>query len=75
MLHSTVEYAESIISQTGLQKPSDAILRRVSEELLQALQSTGINTSQPFYKKAHRWLVLILVLLSFSTCQIYEEFI
>ncbi|POO03210.1 Amine oxidase [Trema orientale] len=55
ILHSTEEYAQSIISQTGLQKPSDAILRRVSEELLQAFQSTGINTSQLFYKKAHRW--------------------
>ncbi|XP_062090460.1 uncharacterized protein LOC133796811 [Humulus lupulus] len=55
ILHSTAEYAQSVISQNGLQKPSDALLKRVSEELLQALQSTGMNISQPFFMKAHRW--------------------
>ncbi|XP_024017946.1 uncharacterized protein LOC21394593 isoform X2 [Morus notabilis] len=55
VLHSTMEYARSIISQTGLQKPSEATLTRVSEELFQALQSTGLVPFEPFYKKAHRW--------------------
>ncbi|EXB42559.1 hypothetical protein L484_011332 [Morus notabilis] len=54
VLHSTMEYARSIISQTGLQKPSEATLTRVSEELFQALQSTGLVPFEPFYKKAHR---------------------
>lgn len=76
ILHSTVEYAQSIISQTGLQKPSDAVLRRVSEELFQALQSTGINISQPFFKKAHRWSVLILVLQVFlANCRIIDKYV
>ncbi|CAJ2659310.1 unnamed protein product [Trifolium pratense] len=55
VLHSTAEYAENIIAQTGLKKPSDVILNKVAEELFQEFRSTGANISQPFFKKAHRW--------------------
>jgi hypothetical protein len=55
VLHSTAEYAENIIAQTGLKKPSDVTLNKVAEELFQEFQSTGANVSQPFFKKAHRW--------------------
>ncbi|KAM5586604.1 hypothetical protein ABKV19_005502 [Rosa sericea] len=55
VLHSTMEYAQRIIAQTGLQKLSDATLTKVAEELFQELQSLGLNISQPFFKKAHRW--------------------
>ncbi|KAH1237504.1 Renalase [Glycine max] len=55
VLHSTAEYAEDIIAQTGLKKPSDITLNKVAEQLLQEFQSTGLITSQPFFKKAHRW--------------------
>lgn len=63
VLHSTKEYAESVIAQAGLKKPSDETLTRVSEELLQEFQRTGLNISQPIFKKAHRWSVLLPVLL------------
>lgn len=55
VLHSTAEYAESIIAQTGLKKPSDVTLNKVAEELFQEFQRTGTKISQPFFKKAHRW--------------------
>lgn len=55
VLHSTSEYAEDIIAQTGLQKPSNATLTKVAEDLLQEFQSTGFNIPQPFFMKAHRW--------------------
>ncbi|KAK6154520.1 hypothetical protein DH2020_008768 [Rehmannia glutinosa] len=55
VLHSTAEYAELIISQIGFQKPSSAVLTKVAEELFQEFQSTGLDISQPFFKKAHRW--------------------
>ncbi|ESW21252.1 hypothetical protein PHAVU_005G055100 [Phaseolus vulgaris] len=55
VLHSTPEYAENIIAQTGLKKPSDITLNKVAEQLLQEFQSTGLIISQPFFKKAHRW--------------------
>ncbi|GLT53927.1 hypothetical protein SLA2020_271610 [Shorea laevis] len=55
VLHSTAEYANSIIAQTGLLKPSEATLTRVAEDLFDELQSTGLNIPQPFFKKAHRW--------------------
>ncbi|KAL6283274.1 hypothetical protein ACE6H2_014203 [Prunus campanulata] len=55
VLHSTMEYAQTIIAQTGLQKPSNATLTKVAEELFQELQSMGLNISQPLFKKAHRW--------------------
>ncbi|KAJ8429863.1 hypothetical protein Cgig2_010643 [Carnegiea gigantea] len=59
VLHSTAEYAKTVIAQSdsGLKKPSDSTLRRVSEELLQEFQRTGLCTSQPFFLKAHRWSV------------------
>ncbi|XP_028760586.1 uncharacterized protein LOC114719273 [Neltuma alba] len=55
VLHSTAEYAENIIAQTGLRKPSDTTLKKVADELFQEFQSTGLDISQPFFKKAHRW--------------------
>lgn len=55
VLHSTPKYAELIISQAGLQKPSGALLEKVAEELFQEFQNTGLKISQPFFKKAHRW--------------------
>ncbi|KAE8124573.1 hypothetical protein FH972_019441 [Carpinus fangiana] len=55
VLHSTTEYANSIIAQTGLLKPSEATLTRVAEELFHEFQSTGLNIPLPFFKKAHRW--------------------
>ncbi|CAA2984715.1 Protoporphyrinogen oxidase [Olea europaea subsp. europaea] len=55
VLYSTAEYAERIIAQTGLQKPSSAVLTEVAEELFHEFQGTGLDISQPFFKKAHRW--------------------
>ncbi|KAL1299937.1 hypothetical protein HN51_044532 [Arachis hypogaea] len=55
VLHSTAEYAEGIISQMGMKKPSDATLNKVAEQLLQEFQSTGIHIPEPFFKRAHRW--------------------
>ncbi|KAK9937584.1 hypothetical protein M0R45_014363 [Rubus argutus] len=55
VLHSTMEYAQRILAQTGLQKLSDETLTKVAEELFQELQSMGLDISQPFFKKAHRW--------------------
>lgn len=55
MLHSTANYARGVIAQTGLQKPSSAILTKVAEELFQEFQSIGLNIPRPFFMKAHRW--------------------
>ncbi|XP_030525365.2 renalase [Rhodamnia argentea] len=55
VLHSTAEYAETVIAKTGLKKPSDAVLTKVAEELLEELQNMGLNVPQPLFKKAHRW--------------------
>ncbi|KAK4723310.1 hypothetical protein R3W88_026089 [Solanum pinnatisectum] len=55
VLHSTAEYAQDVIAQTGLQKPSSATLTKVAEELFQEFQSTKLSISQAFFKKAHRW--------------------
>ncbi|KAJ8534388.1 hypothetical protein K7X08_016116 [Anisodus acutangulus] len=57
VLHSTAEYAQDVISQTGLQKPSSATLAKVAEEVFQEFQSTKLSIPQAFFKKAHRWLV------------------
>ena len=57
VLHSTAEYAENVIAQTGLQKLPAATLDKVAEELFQEFQNTGLSIPRPFYKKAHRWLV------------------
>ncbi|KAK7848939.1 protoporphyrinogen oxidase 2 [Quercus suber] len=54
VLHSTMEYANSVIAQTGLQKLSEATLKKVAEEIFHEFQSTGLSISQPFFKKAHR---------------------
>ncbi|KAM1792058.1 hypothetical protein ACFX12_035955 [Malus domestica] len=55
VLHSTMEYAQSVIAQTGLQKLSNATLTKVAEELFQEFQSMGLNIPHAFFKKAHRW--------------------
>ncbi|KAK4771495.1 hypothetical protein SAY87_032027 [Trapa incisa] len=55
VLHSTGGYAERVIAEAGLKKPSEALMKRVAEELLQELQGTGLNIPQPFFAKAHRW--------------------
>ncbi|XP_057795210.1 uncharacterized protein LOC131011419 isoform X2 [Salvia miltiorrhiza] len=55
VLHSTAKYAELVISQSGFQKPSPALLTKVAEELFQEFLRTGIDIPQPFFKKAHRW--------------------
>ncbi|KAL8264221.1 hypothetical protein R6Q59_022351 [Mikania micrantha] len=55
VLHSTEQYAENIITKSGLQKPSNAALTEIAEELFQEFQRTGLDISQPFFKKAHRW--------------------
>lgn len=55
VLHSTANYARGVIAQTGLQKPSSAILTKVAEELFQEFQSIGLNIPRPFFMKAHRW--------------------
>lgn len=57
VLHSTAGYAKGIISQTGLQKPSSDTLVKVAQELFEAFRSTGLHIPQPFFMKAHRWLV------------------
>lgn len=55
VLHSTEQYAEGIIARAGLQKPSNAALTEIADELFQEFQRTGLNDSLPFFKKAHRW--------------------
>ncbi|KAG9439652.1 hypothetical protein H6P81_019817 [Aristolochia fimbriata] len=55
VLHSTSEYAEGIIRQTGLQKPSHSTLTKVAEDIFKEFQSTGLDIPQPFFMKAHRW--------------------
>ncbi|KAL2943546.1 Renalase [Bienertia sinuspersici] len=55
VLHSTEEYAKKVIAETGLEKASDTTFARVSEELLQEFQRTGLCTSEPYFMKAHRW--------------------
>lgn len=55
ILHSTKEYAERVIAEYGLQKPSDATLKKVAEELYQELQSMRLSMPRPFFMKAHRW--------------------
>ncbi|XP_048498918.1 uncharacterized protein LOC104907595 isoform X2 [Beta vulgaris subsp. vulgaris] len=55
VLHSTEEYAKKVIADAGRTKASDITLARVSEDLLQEFQRTGLCTSQPYFMKAHRW--------------------
>ncbi|KDP43403.1 hypothetical protein JCGZ_26558 [Jatropha curcas] len=55
VLHSTIKYAKDIIAQTGPQKPSSETLTKVAEDLFQEFESTGLNSSRPFFRKAHRW--------------------
>ncbi|KAK1367223.1 FAD/NAD(P)-binding oxidoreductase family protein [Heracleum sosnowskyi] len=55
VLHSTAEYAENVIAQTGLQKLPAATLDKIAEELFQEFRNTGLSIPRPFFKRAHRW--------------------
>ncbi|KAL7584176.1 uncharacterized protein LOC111895546 isoform X1 [Lactuca sativa] len=55
VLRSTEKYAEGIIGKAGLEKPSNAALAEIAEQLFQEFQRTGLDVSLPFFKKAHRW--------------------
>ncbi|KAK1303563.1 hypothetical protein QJS10_CPB11g01385 [Acorus calamus] len=55
VLHSTADYATSIITKTGLQKPSSETLSLVAGELFQEFRSMGLHIPQPFFMRAHRW--------------------
>lgn len=55
VLHSTAEYANHIISQTGLKKPSDDVLNMVRRDLFSEFQKTVPHMPSPFFMKAHRW--------------------
>ncbi|GMJ11367.1 hypothetical protein like AT1G56000 [Hibiscus trionum] len=55
VLHSTMEYAEDVIAQSGLVKPSKETLSKVGNEMLQEFLGTGLSIPQPFFMKAHRW--------------------
>lgn len=55
VLHSTTEYAESIISRTGLQKLSSSMLSDIAEELFLEFQRKELNIPRPFFMRAHRW--------------------
>ncbi|KAJ4977524.1 hypothetical protein NE237_002630 [Protea cynaroides] len=48
-------YAKGVISQTGLQIPSNTILTKVAEELFQEFQGTGLHIPVPLFVEAHRW--------------------
>ncbi|KAJ1702738.1 hypothetical protein LUZ63_002517 [Rhynchospora breviuscula] len=55
VLHSTSEYAASVIEKSGLKKPSNEILSKVADELFQEFKATGLNIPKPLFMKAHRW--------------------
>ncbi len=55
MVHSTAEYASNIISQTGLNKPSNELLSAVALDLLAAFEAAVPNIPSPSFLKAHRW--------------------
>lgn len=62
MLHSTAEYAASVIARTGMQKPSRDTLSEVAEDLFQELLASGLGIPRPFFIKAHRWYFVFLIL-------------
>ncbi|XP_021905766.1 uncharacterized protein LOC110820567 [Carica papaya] len=55
VLHSTMEYARSVIARTGVGKLSIETLNEVAEEMFQEFQDLGLGVSKPFFSKAHRW--------------------
>lgn len=55
VLHSTDQYAQTVIAQTGLQKLSSAALSKVADELFQEFEKTGLNIPRAIFMKAHRW--------------------
>lgn len=55
VLHSTKEYAQKLIAEYGLTKLSNETLTKIAEDLLHEFQNTGLCTSEPYFKKAHRW--------------------
>ncbi|KAI3987568.1 hypothetical protein MKX01_021480 [Papaver californicum] len=55
VLHSTADYAKTIISQTGLQKPSNLLLMEVAEKMLGEFLRIDSHVPKPFFTRAHRW--------------------
>ncbi|XP_078437128.1 FAD/NAD(P)-binding oxidoreductase family protein isoform X2 [Wolffia australiana] len=55
VVHSTAEYADGIISRTGLKKHSATVLSEIAEELFREFEGTGLVKTRPFFMKAHRW--------------------
>ncbi|KAI3938186.1 hypothetical protein MKW92_013399 [Papaver armeniacum] len=55
VLHSTEEYARTIISQTELQKPSNVLLTEVAEKMLNEFLRIDSQIPKPFFTRAHRW--------------------
>ena len=55
MVHSTEEYANGIINQAGLGKPSNELLNAVANDLLTGFHTVVPNLPSPSYMKAHRW--------------------
>ncbi|KAJ7536731.1 hypothetical protein O6H91_12G080200 [Diphasiastrum complanatum] len=55
VLHSTVEYAETVISRAGLVKPSEELLASIALDLLEEFQNVIPGLPDPCFIKAHRW--------------------
>ncbi|KAI3980295.1 hypothetical protein MKX01_001366 [Papaver californicum] len=55
VLHSTADYARTIISKTGHQKPSSLLLTEVAEEMLKEFLRIDSHIPKPFFTRAHRW--------------------
>lgn len=62
VLHSTSEYAMSVIEKNSLKKPSNEVLLKIADELFQEFKATGLNIPKPLFMKAHRWLVFQYIL-------------
>lgn len=73
-MRSTEKYAEGIIGKAGLEKPSNAALAEIAEQLFQEFQRTGLDVSLPFFKKAHRWFLLFTQTLHFNYISHYLIF-
>ncbi|KAF3321637.1 NAD(P)-binding Rossmann-like domain-containing protein [Carex littledalei] len=55
VLHSTSEYATSVIEKSSLKKLSNEVLLKIADELFQEFKATGLNIPKPLFMKAHRW--------------------
>lgn len=54
VLQSTPEYAQEVIEEAGLDKPSEELLSAVTHTLLEDFKDIG-ETPAPLFAKAHRW--------------------